>query len=172
MKIYKVFQTLDAIYIFLLSIGVGCIICAGFSAATIFRAADFVPDLTRSDSGLIIGLIFIKCNYLFNFLAAVIIIYELTSSYFTRYFSHAKHRKIWLLLGGVNVILIFLFTLYYTPYIMEAQALNTIDTKAFDSMHKQSELVFKILLITLSASALWRGIIGTRPQHANAQPWC
>lgn len=170
MKIYKVFQTLDIIYIFLLSIGVGCIICAGFSAATIFQAANFVPDFTMSDSGLIMGLIFIKCNDLFNFLAVVIIIYEILSSLYARHFTHTKQRQFLLLLGGINVIMIFLFTLYYTPYIMEAQALNTIDTEAFDSMHKQSELVFKILLITLSVSALWRGIIGTHPRYTNAQP--
>ena len=162
MKIYKVFQTLDVIYIFLLSIGVGCIICAGFSAATIFQAANFVPDFTMSDSGLIMGLIFIKCNDLFNF--------EILSSLYARHFTHTKQRQFLLLLGGINVIMIFLFTLYYTPYIMEAQALNTIDTEAFDSMHKQSELVFKILLITLSISALWRGIIGTHPRYTNAQP--
>ena len=165
MKLYATFRMLDAIYIFLLSIGVGVIICAAFSAAVIFQASSLVPALTLSDSGLIMGQIFLKCNYFFNFLAVVIIIYELLSSFYARFFAFAKQRRFWLLLGGINVMMIFLFTLYYTPYIMEAQALDTINTPAFNSMHKQSELVFKILLVTLSVSALWRGIIGSRPYN-------
>ena len=136
MKIYKVFQTLDVIYIFLLSIGVGCIICAGFSAATIFQAANFVPDFTMSDSGLIMGLIFIKCNDLFNFLAVVIIIYEILSSLYARHFTHTKQRQFLLLLGGINVIiskvsLCLRFSLLHLVFLRcgEASSALTHDTQ-------------------------------------------
>ena len=49
------------------------------------------------------------------------------------------------------MILILLFTLYYTPYILQAQQMGeeSIQTLKFDAMHKQSVLVFKTLLITL-----------------------
>ncbi len=52
---------------------------------------------------------------------------------------------------------------------MEAQALGNIATPEFDSMHKQSELVFKILLVGLSVSALWRGFIGSTPATFNTK---
>ena len=164
MKLHSIFRTLDAFYVFLLSIGVGCIMTSAFAAAAIFGAANSVPALSASDSGLIMGQIFLKCNNYFNFLAIVIIVYELAGFVFAKQFACSAQRRFWLLLGGINVILIFLFTRYYTPFIMEAQAQGTINNDAFSSMHKQSELVFKILLFTLSISALWRGIITTRPR--------
>lgn len=167
MKLHQTFRILDAIYIFLLSIGVGCIMTASFSAATIFREP-FVPELLSvSDSGLIMGQIFIKCNNYFNILAIAIIIYELVNAIFIRRLNYIKQRWFLLLLGGVNVILIFLFTLYYTPYIIDAQMLDNIGTSAFDSMHKQSEMVFKVLLFTLSIAALWRGIITDHTKTIN-----
>ena len=166
MNLYKIFRILDSIYGLMLGIGVGCIIACAFAAATIFGASSFLPQLSIGDSGLLMGKIFEKCNVYFNILAIVIIIYELATFFTARLFAYSTQRQLWLLLGGVNVILIFLFTLYYTPYIMESQALGSFGTPEFDSMHKQSEMVFKILLFTLSSSAIWRGIIGSKPFNA------
>lgn len=161
MRFYNVLRILDAIYIFLLSIGVGCIMTAAFSAATIFTMSE--PEA----GGAIMGQIFLKCNAYFNILAIVIIIYELISFVFAKAFQNVNQRRLWLLLGGINVICIFLFTLYYTPYILDAQAQGLTHTDAFYAMHKQSEIVFKILLFTLAASALWRGIVSIYPRLQN-----
>lgn len=165
-KLSQTFHTLDAIYILLLSIGVGCIMTSAFAASVIFKASSFVPHLSISDSGAIMGQIFLKCNSYFNFLAIAIIIYEIASFLFVRHFANSKQRRFWLLLGGINVILIFLFTLYYTPYILDAQHSELVGSAAFESMHKQSEMVFKILLFSLSIAALWRGILTTRPAQS------
>ena len=159
MNLFKTFRVLDALYILLLGAGVGCIIACVFAAATIFKAGEFLPQLSISDSGLLMGKIFLKSNVFFNILAGVIIVYELLTFWSAQLFNFSNQRRFWALIGGINVIMIFLFTLYYTPYIMEAQALGNIATPEFDSMHKQSELVFKILLVGLSVSALWRGFM-------------
>lgn len=158
----KIFRVCDGVYLLLLGIGVGCIITSAFAAATIFSAGSYVEHLTIADSGAIMAQIFIKCNYYFNILAIVIIVYELMTFFSANAFANANQRRLWCLVGGVNVILIFLFTLYYTPFILEAQATNNLGTDAFASMHKQSEVVFKILLFTLSAHTIWRGIVGSR----------
>ncbi|MCX2716745.1 DUF4149 domain-containing protein [Helicobacter sp. MIT 21-1697] len=163
MNLPKIFRVFDSIYILLLGSGVGVIIACVFAAATIFKAQGFLPQLSISDSGLLMGTIFTKCNVFFNILAGVIIIYELLTFWSAQLFELSNQRRFWTLIGGINVIMIFLFTLYYTPYIMEAQNLGNIATPEFDSMHKQSELVFKILLVGLSVSALWRGFIGSTP---------
>lgn len=162
---YKSIKVFDSVYLLLLGIGVGCIVsCGMFAAPVIFRASALLPQLSIADSGLIMGHIFMKCNTFFNVLAVIILIYELATFFSAPLFAHTFQRRLWLLLGGISVMMIFLFTLYYTPYIMEAQNLKAIDTPEFESMHKQSELVFKILLVSLCTSALWRGIVGSKPK--------
>lgn len=161
--LYRAFKVLDSLYLLLLGVGVGCIVaCGAFAAPVVFRASSFLPELSLSDSGLLMGQIFLKCNIYFNVLAGVILVYELATFATAPLFTHTRQRRLWLLLGGISAMMIFLFTLYYTPYIMEAQRLNATATPEFSSMHKQSELVFKILLFTLAGSALWRGIVGSK----------
>ncbi len=105
MKLYKTFRILDSVYGLMLGIGVGCIVACAFAAATIFGASSFLPELSIGDSGLLMGKIFEKCNVYFNVLALVIIIYELATFFTARLFSNSTQRQLWLLLGGINVIL-------------------------------------------------------------------
>lgn len=162
MNFYKTFRVLDSVYLWLLGIGVGCIVACGmFAAPIIFKASNLIPALSVSDSGLIMGNIFLKCNAFFNILAVVIIVYEAISFSLCKAFAHSNQRRLWFVLGGISVIMIFLFTLYYTPFIMDAQSAGNLGTPEFDSMHKQSEYTFKILLVSLSALMIWRGILGS-----------
>lgn len=134
------------VYLLLIGLALGAIIASAFSAPVIFRAASFVEglEITLFQSSVLMTQIFIKLNILLNILAVFIIIYEVIIFKTTR-------QKIAPLLGFISVILILLFTLYYTPYILQAQQMGeeSIQTLKFDAMHKQSVLVFKTLLITL-----------------------
>ena len=134
------------VYLLLIGLAMGAIIASAFSAPVIVRAASFVEglEITLFQSGVLMTQIFIKLNILLNILAVFIIIYEVIIFKTTR-------QKIAPLLGFISVILILLFTLYYTPYILQAQQMGeeSIQTLKFDAMHKQSVLVFKTLLITL-----------------------
>ena len=134
------------IYLLLIGLALGAIIASAFSAPVNFGAASFVEglEITLFQSGVLMTQIFIKLNILLNILAVFIIIYEVIIFKTTR-------QKIAPLLGFISVILILLFTLYYTPYILQAQQMGeeSIQTLKFDAMHKQSVLVFKTLLITL-----------------------
>lgn len=161
--LYKTFRILDSIYLWLLGIGVGCIVALGmFAAPIIFRASSFLPHISVEHSGVLMAQIFLKCNAFFNFLACVIIVYELVSLLRARFFTHSIQRYLWTILGGINVCLIALFTLYYTPSILDSH-LQTNMTD-FDTLHKQSEFVFKALFVGLSALMIWRGVLGNPSQ--------
>lgn len=160
MNLVKFIRSVEGIYVWILGIGVGCIIACAVAAKIIFTIGGVLNHISISDSGLIMGSIFTSINVVLLILSGIIIFYELSSFVFR--LSSSKSRIALFLLGGISVIMIFLFSLYYTPFIMDAQSKGDIASQAFNSMHKQSELVFKILLITLSIQALWRGILLTR----------
>ena len=168
MNLYKIFRISDALYLWLLGIGIGCIVAEGLAASVVFTISSFLPQLSTSDSGVIMGQIFVRCNGFFNILAGIIIIYEVITLLSAELFARSNQRRLWFIIGGISVIMIFLFTLYYTPFIMEAQAAGNLGTPEFDSMHKQSELVFKILMVSLSVSLIWRAIIGSTPASTSA----
>ncbi len=139
----------QTLYLWVLGVTIGAIIALGvFGAPVIFKAWFYLPDLplTKFHSGILMTQIFVKFGYLLNFTAFFIIAYEILA------FKLGVSRPPFLLFGGLSVIGIFLFTLYYTPYIIEAQKLGEEATgsSAFASMHIQSEWVFKLLLLTLS----------------------
>lgn len=167
MKLIKPIRIFDMVFVWLLGIGVGCIVaCGAFAAPVVFGAATQIPHLEVADSGFIMGQIFIKCGKLFNILAGIMIVYEVLTLATARIFASSMQRRAWFILGGISVIMILLFTLYYTPEIMSAQAAGETNTQEFYSMHKQSELVFQILLITLCIEAIWRGVVGSLPFNA------
>ncbi|MCE3036461.1 DUF4149 domain-containing protein [Helicobacter sp. faydin-H20] len=150
---------IHALYIWLLGINIGAIITAGaFVAPVIFQAYTFLPDLgiTNFDSGILMTQIFLKINTLLNFSAIIILIYELLMFNFRN-----KKDFFSLLLNGIIVYLIFTFTFFYTPKIVEAQEQGaaSVATPEFASIHHQSEYVFQFLLILLSINLVWRVIV-------------
>ncbi|MCI7047582.1 MULTISPECIES: DUF4149 domain-containing protein [Helicobacter] len=142
----KIYASFSALYLLFIALSIGLILASAFSASVVFRGASLAEglDITLFQSGILMTQIFIKVNFLLNILALLILIYELITLQTTR-------QKFIPLLGFINAILILLFTLYYTPYIIEAQTIgeSAIETLEFNQMHQQSELVFKTLLITL-----------------------
>lgn len=150
MSLHRLSMFSTTLYLWILGVSAGVIITLGiFVAPVIFRAWSYLPELgiSKFDSGILMTHIFVNSGYLLNVVAFFIIAFEILS------FRLGISRPLYIVFGGISVISIFLFTLYYTPYIIEVQKLGTEATSssAFNSMHMQSEWVFKILLFTLSA---------------------
>lgn len=158
-KLSSLIGLINAIYLWLIGVCIGSMIIAGaIVAPVIFNAYSQLPDLgiTQYDSGILMTQVFVKLNYLLNFSAIIIIIYELSA-----FKSSLKPSIILLGINILSILLIFLFTLYYTPAIVDAQKMGAAYTATpeFDSIHNQSEILFKILLVTLSVSFVWRIIL-------------
>lgn len=154
----KVFiSTISAFYIWIIGICIGAIIAAGaFSAPVIFNAQDFGIDLSRFQSGILMTQIFMKLNILLLAVAFIIAVYEVFA---LRLSDNTKVIKsILFVSGAISVICILLFSLYYSPFIIAQQNISEIATatKEFDSMHKQSEMVFNILFFSLSINLIFR----------------
>lgn len=147
----------DSFYLLLLGVGVGGIIaCGAFAAPVVFGIHDFMPIVTQSDSGIIMGKIFMRLNAYLVFLMIVIALYEGVG--FLSFIEKINpiYVKFWLLLGICSIALIALFAFYYTPFMLDPQNLFS---ENFDSMHKQSVWVFKALMFCLSVLFIWRAYI-------------
>lgn len=153
---------ITSLYLLALGITIGGIIaCGALSAPVIFNVSSYlatleITDMTRYASGILMTEIFVRFNYLLNAMAIFILVYELLV------FNISSKKSLFLLgIGIFSVVLIFLFTMYYTPAIIAAQAdgAAATATEEFYSLHTQSEMIFQILLISLSASFLWRAYL-------------
>jgi hypothetical protein len=67
-------------------------------------------------------------------------------------------------LSLICVITTGLFLFYYTPFIVHAQQLGSVETvtEAFAAMHKQSEWVMKFLMVAQFGLFIRRGILSQR----------
>ncbi len=145
-------------YLLIIGVGIGAIMATGaISAPVIFNSDSIIPELgiTKFDMGQIMSAIFSRLNIFLNIIAIIILVYELLN-----FNLNNKKDYFALFINAINVILIFLFTFYYTGAILAAQAQGAAATATpeFDSLHHQSELVFKTLLIMLSVSFVWNAI--------------
>ncbi len=134
------------LYIVVLGVCAGAIFALGIFVAPVI----FVPDpilgkgvLSHFQSGLLMSKIFVHFNYLLGFTAFFMLFYE-----FRAFFSLDKD-KLSFFIAIVFIYCAGLFILYYTPYILHAQAISAIQTSSFANMHKGSELDFKIMLFAL-----------------------
>ncbi|MBR7118468.1 MAG: DUF4149 domain-containing protein [Helicobacteraceae bacterium] len=147
----------SALYIWILGITLGTLLASGaFVANVIFNAGFFGVELSKFQSGILMTQIFLKLNILLIVVAFIIAIFE---TFALRLGNGAKTIKIILFLSGaVSVICILLFSLYYTPFIIEQQQLGATATQSseFTSMHTQSEFVANVLFFSLSANILFR----------------
>lgn len=153
---------ITSLYLLCLGIIIGGIIaCGALTAPVIFNASLHLAALEMVDpsgitsyaSGILMAEIFVRFNYLLNAMAIFILVYELLV------FNISSKKSLFLLgIGALNVVLIFVFTMYYTPAILAAQADGAAATATdeFESIHTQSEMIFQILLVSLSASFIWR----------------
>lgn len=140
-----------SIYLFLLAALVGIEITLGaFVAPVIFYSAKFIGDgvLTHFQSGVMMTQIFVKCNYVLLFVAVWAIVYELL--HIKKDFClHIKISSIFLAL--INLALAIAFVYYFTDFILQAQKIGesaTIGNAEFDAVHKASEYVMKLMIIS------------------------
>lgn len=135
-----------AIYLLLLGICIGVEISVGILVApVIFFPTNFLGEgvLTHFQSGILMTQIFLKFNMLFMFITIFILFYEI----------YTILKKRWdltsLILAFIIICCAFLFVFYFTPFIVEAQALGPSATSSekFLDMHKGSELVIKVALL-------------------------
>jgi len=145
----KIFPHLHTVYLLTIGSSIGVLLALGiFVAPVIFKSHLLLPHLPLShyDMGIVMTQIFVKANFLLFMTACIIALFELYESRF-----QAKKSSLSLLFGSLSIIAIFLFTLYYTPYILNTQRLGeeATQTEAFASMHAQSVLTFKLLALSL-----------------------
>ncbi|AFL68782.1 DUF4149 domain-containing protein [Sulfurospirillum barnesii] len=145
------------IYLGILGIAVGVEIAAGaFVAPIIFFPQKYLGEgvLSHFQSGILMTQVFLKMNILIGFVALYSIIYEVQVMMMRK-----NHDTYALILSLSMVISTGLFIFYYTPFIVHAQQLGAehTSTLAFSTMHKQSEWVIKILMLTQVALFVRRG---------------
>ncbi len=136
-------------YLMLLGITLGVALSAGvFAAPVIFHADDLLGGgvLTHYQEGLIMTQIFIKSNILVNVTCAAILVAE--GYHFLRFYRdpttfYSAFVVVW---TG------FMFTLYYTPQILEfqAQGESILENELFQKAHIASEWDFKIFVVALT----------------------
>ena len=139
---------IDIVYLMLLGIGLGVVLTLGaFVAPVVFHINDYVGAqlLSHYQMGLVMTAIFLKANYYLNFLAIVIILKE--------GYAYKSFDRDWLVIpsAGTALLMIFLFTLYYTKQIVSMQALgeSIVSNPTFQSLHKASEIDFGLLGLSL-----------------------
>ena len=136
------------IYLAMLGVAIGIEIAAGaFIAPVIFFPQKYLGDgvLTHFQSGILMTQVFLKMNLVIGFITLYSIIYEVQVWMMCKNYDFLSFI---LSLGMVVTTGLFLF--YYTPFIVHAQQLGAIETttEAFANMHKQSEWVMKLLMVT------------------------
>ena len=119
-----------------------------FVAPVIFHANDYLHAnlLSHYQMGLLMSAIFVKSNYFLNFIALCIIVRE---GYAYKTFDR---DKIVIPSAATAVLMIFLFTLYYTKQILAFQAAgeSAVESVTFQNIHKASELDFMLLALSLT----------------------
>ncbi len=138
---------IDTAYLLLLAMTAGAVLVLGaFVAAVVFHSELYlsVPLLSRYEEGKIMAEIFYRFTYWGYFMAAVIAVYEVSR------YKVMQIDKISILSGLVSISTLLLFAAVYVPKILEYQSRgeSAIDA-SFESLHKASEIDFKILLLML-----------------------
>lgn len=137
------------IYIWALGAVVGIELAVGILVApVIFFPAAILGEgvLSHYQSGLLMTNIFLRYNIILLVVSIASVLYEL-------YMYRKKSGDVWA--WGMSIVTLAgmgLFVFYYTPYILEAQAMGVEATRSaeFASMHKGSEWVMKIILMAQS----------------------
>jgi len=138
---------IDIFYLLAIATTAGAVFILGaFVAAVVFHSEVYlsVPLLSRYEEGKIMGEIFRRFSYWAYFMAAVIAVYEVSR------YKVMQIDKISILsaLGSISTLL--LFAAVYVPKILEYQSRGeSAMDESFESLHKASEIDFKILLVML-----------------------
>lgn len=136
------------LYMALVGICIGVELAAGaFVAPVIFHPERYLESdvLSHFQSGILMTQVFLKTNMVLSAVALYGIVFE------TIAWVQKNNKDIFAFGCTFSILLLTaLFVLYYTPFIVEAQKLGSMATtsEAFDKMHKESELVMKLLMVS------------------------
>ncbi|MDP1785505.1 MAG: DUF4149 domain-containing protein [Sulfuricurvum sp.] len=140
---------IDIFYLLAMGMTIGAVLILGaFVAAVVFHSEMFlsIPILSRYEEGKLMGEIFRRFSYWAYSMAAIIAVYEISR------YKVMQIDKISILsaLGAIGTLL--LFSAVYTPKMLEFQQQGemVMMNNAFESLHKASEIDFKILLVMLT----------------------
>ena len=139
------------IYLFLLAALIGIELALGaFVAPTIFFPQSFLGDgvLSHFQSGQLMTQIFLKYNKILMIITAISFIFEMVN-FNNNKAQNFNYRFSTLMLAVLNLILMVLFVLVFTDYIVEAQKNGAAATQTaeFAKIHKGSEWTMKLMII-------------------------
>ncbi|MBP5778420.1 MAG: DUF4149 domain-containing protein [Campylobacter sp.] len=139
------------IYLFLLAALIGIELALGvFVAPTIFFPQSFLGDgvLSHFQSGQLMTQIFLKYNKILMIITAISFIFEMVN-FNNNKSQNFNFRFSTLMLAVLNLILMVLFVLVFTDYIVEAQKAGAAATQTaeFAKIHKGSEWTMKFMII-------------------------
>lgn len=140
---------MKALYLLLLAALIGIEVSIGaFVAPTIFYPQNIIGDgiLTHFQSGQLMTNIFLKFNYVLIAVSVLAFVYELFSLRLNTKFA-LKFSSF--MFSFINLALALSFVFYFTPYVLNAQALGEAGTATaeFFQMHKASEFVMKVMMV-------------------------
>jgi hypothetical protein len=132
----------------ILGAALGLVLTLGAIVAPVIFNIDFISgaEISHFQMGLVMTEIFKRAGYVLNIVAIIIVIRE---SYSYKLFDR---DKIVIPSAATAVLMIFLFTLYYTKAIVNFQQLgeSVVDDSKFQALHKASEIDFMLLALSLS----------------------
>jgi len=118
-----------------------------FVAAVVFHSEVYlsIPLLSRYEEGKIMGEIFRRFTYWSYIMAVIIVGYEIAR------FKAMQIDAVSIMASFGSVGTLLLFSGVYSPKMLEFQQLGeaAMMNNSFESLHKASEIDFKILLVML-----------------------
>ena len=135
-------------YLMVLGMSLGLVLTLGALVAPVVFHADLYSgvDLSHYQMGLIMTEIFKRSGYVLNVVAIIIILRE-------GYAYKSFERDVIVVPAAVTALLmIFLFTLYYTKAIIAYQQMGAsiVSDPKFQALHKGSEIDFMLLALSLA----------------------
>ena len=138
---------IDIGYLLVVGMSLGLVLTLGILVAPVVFHANFYAhaNLSHYQMGLVMSEIFRRGNYWLNGVAIAIILYE--------GYQYKSFRRDLLALpaAATAVLMIFLFTLYYTKAILSFQmrGATIVNDPRFQALHKGSEIDFMLLALSL-----------------------
>lgn len=138
----------DVVYLLFIGMTVGAILILGvFVAAVVFHSETYltIPLLSRYEEGKIMGEIFRRFSYWGYFMVVLIAVYESAK------YKMMQIDKISVLSAMGSIGTLLLFAAVYTPKMLEYQMQGeaAMMEHSFESLHKASEIDFKIMLVMM-----------------------
>ena len=139
---------MKSIYFLLLGALIGTELALGaLVAPTIFYPKSILGEgvLTQFQSGKLMATIFVKFNYALLAVSVIAALYEFASFRSSVKFAAKFSAN---MLCAINLALALSFVFYFTPFVMDAQAVGEAATQTaeFAQMHAASEWTMKLML--------------------------